>query len=368
MNRWSRSRIRVVGLALALSLFAGCDEKSNGTGPVAGGDFGAAAAALEGVVDDYFTANEPAYRSIDFFGQRIANALGGAPAALGPASSAALLQSCLSPDVTGTTFEWVTAQSAYFPTSLTGAPADGARFLLYEVSSGGTLVTPLNQIGHLDLDCPMTLPTVNLSVEVTIDGVQVLAMYATGSLSLTNFIYQVSVNVDLATPDGGSHFSIPALGFNGRLGGYHGAGYTIQVASDVYAGFARWDRTQDVEGTFEVYLTLWKGLSTIEWDLNASLTGTSSSSIGGPAIFMFPIIDGHGGSIEIIACMSGSYVNMSVSSPSQACAEEGYELYQDMSNSELQAMERGYDALRTILDTLDEIVQTGFDVVTQSIG
>jgi hypothetical protein len=39
----------------------------------------------------------------------------------------------------------------------------------------------------------------------------------------------------------------------------------------------------------------------------------------------------------------------------------------DMSNSELQAIERGYDALRFILDTLDGIVQTGFDVVTQSL-
>jgi hypothetical protein len=108
-------------------------------------------------------------------------------------------------------------------------------------------------------------------------------------------------------------------------------------------------------------------LSTIEWDLNATLFGDSSSSIAGPAIFMFPIIDGHGGSIEIVACMSGSYTNISVSSPSQACAEEGYELYMDMSNSELQAIERGYDALRFILDTLDGIVQTGFDVVTQSL-
>jgi hypothetical protein len=354
-------------LALALSVVAGCEDKSNGTGPVTEGDFAAAAAAMEGVVDDYFTANEPAYRSIHFFGQRLAAALGGGvPAASGPASSAALLQSCLSPDVAGTTFDWDEGQGTYIPTAQTGAPADGARFLLYEVS-GGTVVTPLNQIGYLDLDCPMTLPTVNLSLEVNIDGVQVLGMYATGNFNPSTYYYQLTVNVDLATPDGSAQFGIPALGVNGRLGGYHGSGYTMQVVSDVYAGFTRYDRTAEMEG-FEVYTTLWKGLSTVEWDLNATLVGTSSSSIAGPAIFMFPIIDGHGGSIEIIACMSGSYVNMSVSSPTQACAEQELPLYQDMSNSELQAIERGYDALRFILDSLDGIVQIGLDVVTGSIG
>jgi hypothetical protein len=360
----------VVGLALALSLFAGCDEKSNGTGPVAGGDFGAAAAALEGVVDDYFTANEPAYRSIDFFGQRIANALGGAPAALGPASSAALLQSCLSPDVTGTTFEWVTAQSAYFPTSLTGAPADGARFLLYEVSSGGTLVTPLNQIGHLDLDCPMTLPDVNLNLKVMIDGVQVLHMFTSpGSfLNPSSLVYQLTIGVDLRTPDGSSQFSIPALGVLGTLGSQRIAGFTVPVVSDVFAGF---NRTDDLTtGTFTVLATLYKGFptSTLEWELTVDLAGTSSGSIAGPAIFMFPIVDGHGGEIEVVACVSGTYENPVVSRPSQQCAVELLELNQDLSDSELQAIGRGYTALRTMLDRLDGIVQIGFGLVTSAIG
>jgi hypothetical protein len=352
-----------VGLALALGFTASCGDDGNGTGPVVEGDFGVMATALEGVMEDYFTDNQPALRSIDYFADMIAAALGAAPLAAGPMSSGALLQSCLSPDVAGTTFDYDAGQGGYVPTTEPGAPADGARFLLYEVSSGGTLVSPPNQFGYLDFDCPMVLPTVNLSIEVTVDGVQVIAMYATGTLYPTTLDYQLSINVDLQTPDGSSQFSIPLLGVFGRLGTRHSAGYTIQLGSDVYVSFSRHDYTQSVEGTFDVFFQAYEGYPDVEWEATAELIGTSSSSISGPVIFMFPT-----GSLEAVACLSGSYMSISASRPTQQCAGTEFDLYQDLSNSELDAIERAYAALRSMLDTMDDFVQVGFSVIVSSVG
>jgi hypothetical protein len=51
----------------------------------------------------------------------------------------------------GATFVWDARRQGYTPTRLAGAPEDGARFLLYAVDGAGRPLSPLRQVGRLDV-------------------------------------------------------------------------------------------------------------------------------------------------------------------------------------------------------------------------
>lgn len=52
--------------------------------------------------------------------------------------------------VMGSTFEFDDVAGEYVSSARTGAPADGARFILYQVDASGDFASPLVEVGHLD--------------------------------------------------------------------------------------------------------------------------------------------------------------------------------------------------------------------------
>ncbi len=89
-------------------------------------------------------------------------------------------------DVLGRTFVFNLQTNAYeVDTTRTGAPADGVRFILYAVDPVlGQVVTPLTEIGHVDL-IDKSAPGVNsVQILAVVGEVTVLDYTASGSISI----------------------------------------------------------------------------------------------------------------------------------------------------------------------------------------
>jgi len=87
------------------------------------------------------------------------------------------------PAVVGKTFEWNLTTGAYEPTTRTGAPSNGVRFILYAVDPLSHLpVDPLVEVGYVDLNDEST---VNLArVHITVAGVGGTPVYVDYTVSL----------------------------------------------------------------------------------------------------------------------------------------------------------------------------------------
>ena len=85
----------------------------------------------------------------------------------------------------GTTFEWDEGLGRYAMTERTGAPADGVRFILYAVDPfTGEPVTPLSEIGYLDLTDEGSASATRLGVYAETGGIARLDYTVTASYSL----------------------------------------------------------------------------------------------------------------------------------------------------------------------------------------
>lgn len=160
---------RIAAFALVSPLVAACSDDS--TSPPPDIDPAATQAALEQVIEQYFTDN-PGLNSLDAFQAAIGNALPSiAPANLtlhpespslfgmadrmGASMKAAyarvtslpMLMANIPTDALGTTFVYDPTSSQYIPSDppLDGAPANGVRFILYDG------LTTLNEVGYFDL-------------------------------------------------------------------------------------------------------------------------------------------------------------------------------------------------------------------------
>ena len=103
-----------------------------------------------------------------------------------PASPEALFPST----ALGKTFVYNTQTGKYQPSELTGAPANGVRFLLYAVDAAQhTVINPLQQIGTLDLTDKSSSAGNMLGVKAVINNVTVLEYDATGSITSTSFTF-----------------------------------------------------------------------------------------------------------------------------------------------------------------------------------
>jgi len=100
------------------------------------------------------------------------------PAPTLPSVAAAPMGALIPEEVEGTTFVWDTGDSMYVASDLTGAPANGVRFIWYEVNFDGIPVTPLTPLGHADLMDESTAEVARLEVLVVRDeGDETLADY-----------------------------------------------------------------------------------------------------------------------------------------------------------------------------------------------
>ena len=205
MKKWNPVWLTRIGVfALALSVFAACDDSTGLDGDV---DVEGAQAAVNQVVSQFFVDN-PGLQSLEIFGAQIGTALPSVTpfnlsltpeeASLhglagrlresigsvytGKQSGATLM--AIPSELLGTTFEWNATTGQYEPGLRSGAPPNGVRFILYDG------ISTLNEIGHLDFIDASNFAVVPVAVDVTLSIVitdvgEVLHYRITGSASDT---------------------------------------------------------------------------------------------------------------------------------------------------------------------------------------
>lgn len=203
MKRWNPVWMtRIAVFALALSVFAACDDS---TGPDGDVDVAQTQAAVDAVVNQFFTENQ-GLASLEIFGAQIGTALPSIVPlnlALSPgeatfhgmatrlresmgalvtrqASGATLM--AIPPEFEGKTFEFNGQTGQYEMTARTGAPVDGVRFILYDG------ISTLNEVGYLDLIDRSNFAVVPVAIDIRLsvfitDVGEVLNYRITGSAS-----------------------------------------------------------------------------------------------------------------------------------------------------------------------------------------
>lgn len=81
----------------------------------------------------------------------------------------------------GKTFTYNSTTFQYEPSTQTGAPANGVRFILYEVDAGGAMVTPPVETGYLDLTPDSS--SGGLEIKAVIGGAVYLDYVASGTVT-----------------------------------------------------------------------------------------------------------------------------------------------------------------------------------------
>ncbi|MBI4499806.1 MAG: hypothetical protein HY700_01470 [Gemmatimonadetes bacterium] len=181
-----------------------------------------------------------------------------------PASPAALFPSA----VLGKTFVYSTQTGKYQASDLTGAPANGVRFLLYAVNPvQHTVVTPLQQIGTLDLTDKSSQAGNTMGVKAVINNVTVLEYDATASITGTSFSSSVKGYVTDGTNRLDFDLSLSASGTTGLRADYKLTGR--EVSLEILA-------TATSSSMASVTLTVTEGKNKLE----VSVSGSEASSTG----------------------------------------------------------------------------------------
>jgi len=331
-----------VACALVLGLSLSCGG-GDGTGPDGGGDEPAAefGAALEGTADKYFGNNAAAFLSLQTFAPFFSQGLLSLGVQRGAVANASLVrQGCIDPGILGTTYEYDFGQSTYFAGGMTGAPADGIRFLLYQGQEAQ---------GHVDILCPGDPPIIDVTLEIEWDGVTVFQLSGTGLIN-ANLTWQFnSTAASLRDPLSGDVLEISTGGtgsgpqvVSSRLGiDITTAALTVTFGRNDFGGV-------EVTGT--------ASKTTGAWNLGLRAAGTSLESLSGNVALSTPITEP-----EVIACLSGPYDAVVVSEASAACAGE-LPVATGVTSAQRAAIGDGYNALRGMLDTLIGIMGTGVEV------
>jgi hypothetical protein len=332
---------RAVVLVLTLVLSAGCGD--DGTGPGGNGNgeeeaFTEFSAGIGGVYDAYFASNAGAFLALQTFAPLFQTAFSPAVVPGSVAAGSLLLQGCIDPAAFGTTYEFDFGSNTYAPGGMTGAPADGVRFLLYQNQQSQ---------GHADVTCPGDLPTINITLAVEWNGVAVFDLAGVGLLN-QNLTWQFNSTSATLTNPGNSavlDFSMGGTGagaqvVSSRLGFDAAGGMTVTFGRNDFEGV-------EVTGS----------AGTSEWSASLMVSGSSADALSGNVLFDTPITEPP----AAVACVSGSYENPTISTTNLAeCAGEFPTLQLD---PDPQAdIAEGYQALRQMLATVIGILETGIQI------
>jgi hypothetical protein len=358
-QRWTRS---FVAPALVLGLLVACSDDKSGTGPenLPEGPTGDAAEALESVVMEFFEGNDDTFTSLETLGPLIGGALGANPSIVAPtAFSATALQSCLPVDVVGMTFEWDFSLDSYVPNQMSGAPADGVRFLLYQIDGSGN--PQQGSVGHVDIDCPSQLPSINMTTTIVWNGVTIIDMSGQGALNPTDGSLSINIDGGVFTPDGSAWMGYVGGITQGQSIVAYGSGFTFDIlpGQEIFAAFSRVD---DTSGGFTSFAEAQKGLSqnTFEWAVSVDIVGDQSSLSG--FVFLASLSDN-----GLIACAEGSWNSLQITEASR-CTPQGEPFVDGVSAAEREAVRAAFLALRTIWEGIDGIVRTGVQAATSAVG
>lgn len=267
------SPTRVAVIALLLSFMAACGDDT--TGPSFQVDPQSTADIMEQVVGDFFEDNEAA-SSLMYLGESILQALygGGVPPAVFEAappaevaggiphhllrnpvySAAANIPEFLE----GVTFVWDELEEQYVPSELTGAPANGARFILYAVNPiTGLPTTPLSAIGHVDISDDGVWPNFDITFEAVIGNATLIYAEITGNYSETG----VWLGLDGYFSNGTDQLTFDMYASEGQTG------YSFEFGLG-YGNFeATWDMSY-TEAAYALQVMFTDGTNTLVFSLD----------------------------------------------------------------------------------------------------
>jgi hypothetical protein len=172
---------------LGIMLLAAACGGDGGTGPKV--DPGATAAKLEALDDPFDTPTFQSFELAAGYAPAASASLSDLRAAMsvvqaGPGTQPAIrvlrqtlvqrseagVADFFPPEILGKTFEWNPTSGTYDVTTRAGAPADGVRFILYALGSGGLPTTPLQEIGYADFKDESTPSLAKLHIVVFASG------------------------------------------------------------------------------------------------------------------------------------------------------------------------------------------------------
>ena len=364
MSRNRRSWAVIAALTLAMSVFAACsdlEEALNGPDIPTDTEMGKVALAMNGVVDDYFVANSEAFESLETLGPifgsgftlvpLVASPVTGSGGSKGMQSILRLVQSApqsIPSDALGTTYGYNSTTGNYEATEQTGAPANGVRFLLYEIS-GSSPVTPLNEIGYVDVAMASGPPSVSLVISMVIDGVTVLSLSPSGLVTLD----EASLNIPgyVSDPTGSNQ-----LNFNAGLYAYSTIttiGYSLNATADAFLSYTSSIDTS--EGTENVTIVVMVGDTADPdyFDLGVYILADLSGNIdSGRAYVTFPSY--------LAADISGTLNNPTVT----GISEEGAD---PIPTTDIPAFIAVFQALRQIHAALATYFGIGLGLLTAGL-
>jgi hypothetical protein len=356
----SQKRTRfLVAQALVLALVVACSEDNGGTGPdnLPEGPTGDAAAALGEVITDYFDGNDATFGSLGALGPLIGGALGANPSVAAPAAfSASAAQSCLPIDVVGMTFEYDFTLSSFVPSQMSGAPADGVRFLLYNVDGSGN--PQPGSVGHVDIDCPSQLPSISMTITIVWEGTTIVNMTGQGAFNPLDGSLSINIDGGLFTPDGSDWMGYVGGISQGQTNVAYGSGFTFDLPGELFVTFSRSD---DPSGSFWSFAEAQQGITqqTFEWAVSVDIVGDQNSLAG----FVFLASLNENG---LIGCAEGSWNSLQITDASRCAGGEPF--VDSVTAAEREAVRAAFLAMRTMWESIDFIVRTGVDAASASIG
>jgi hypothetical protein len=364
VRRGRRLRSACVWLA-AGPLVVACGDDPAGPGGGGGGAGGAAgdlAAALEDAADA-LASNQASLASVDFFTPFIGLSLAPAPAPT-PQAFAGARPPCFA-DVAGTTFDFDFGSGAYVATGLTGAPANGVRFLLYPLDGSGN-PQPGSSLGHLDLTCDSS-PTTNPAAFDIVFGTSLVSNDATiietamgGTINLDQDRATIFGTGTFASADGS--FVLPFEGGPGnRLSALDG-GLMFSLGNSVTAGFGRLDSGGGAFGVAVNANRTVPGEQLFDWNFQLFAEGSAEQLATSQLTLDDPDI-GSG----TFACVQGPFSGPSVSAASD-CTPSGEFVIPGVGAAERQAVAAAYGTLYGLWDSLIGFLDGGLALVAEALA
>ena len=311
-----------------LFLLSGCNETS--APPAAGIEEPLAelSSAVTRVQSDYVAPNQALFKSLDGLLPYVDAILSATPS---------WIPNRLSPSLLGRTYGFDGA--AYQVTGAPGAPSDGVRFLLYDLTAAGTPLVD-HPRGHVEIrSAPGAMP-VFMTLRVVRDSISVVRLDVAGE-SLTHLEWKG----DLATPAGTSTVS-----WGGDILGDQNT-FQAQLPRDVRILYSVLGEGATPEN---VLVQALRGTETPDWELYADIVAETDGNImEGPV--RVATRDGS----HLAACMTGT-LEMPVFESAVAgdCVYFGLTAI-DVSSSDLNALEGSYLVLRNLYLVSRRLLKTG---------
>ncbi|HSG81129.1 MAG TPA: hypothetical protein VLC48_02680 [Gemmatimonadota bacterium] len=331
---------RIAAFALALTVVAACDDS---TGPTPEPLTPESAAETMNDVVGTFVAGNDAVNSLMYYGDFVAQALGGGPIAPVELSAAAerswprTVMDQLAPVTTavpanipaeleGSAFEWDEQLGEYVLSERSG-PTNGVRFFLYAVNPiTGVPESPLNEIGYVDIVDTSTLTVYGVSMTAVVDNVTLFSVDAEYTYSEADSTE--SLAVDGFFSDGESQLNFDAEIFFS----YTEFGFDFSISLGSFGASLVWTETETAT-TITALLT--DGDNDIEFVLGLEWNTSEYVVTAGSGVYF---------NDELVAVMSGSF------------DETGFVITitnadgDPLTAAELAALEEVFDVMGELLD------------------